>query len=222
VHGRSARHLSQHRFLGFIQNHDQVGNRAVGDRIHQCAGFNRAQIAAALVLISPFVPMLFQGEEWAALSPFLYFADHEDPEMARLVSEGRRREFAAFGWDPGQVPDPEKRETFERSRLNWEESAYGRHAEMRSWYRELIRLRRSTPELNCGEPGNTRVSCSEEGKWLEVRRGALRVLCNLSGEARSFRVPAGSELLMSSATGAEVRDGRVILDPDAVAIVRAE
>ena len=98
------RHLPQHRFLGFIQNHDQVGNRAVGDRLHESAGFARAKIAAALVLTSPFVPMIFQGEEWAASSPFQYFADHDDAEMARLVSEGRKREFAAFGWNPERGP----------------------------------------------------------------------------------------------------------------------
>ena len=99
-----AEDLSQHRFLGFIQNHDQVGNRAVGDRIAQSAGIDRAKIAAALVLLGPFVPMLFQGEEWAATSPFLYFADHSDKKLARQVSEGRRREFVAFGWDPVDHP----------------------------------------------------------------------------------------------------------------------
>ena len=100
VHGRPAAHLSHHRFLGYIQNHDQVGNRAVGDRLREIAGFDRAMIAAAFVLLGPFIPMLFQGEEWAASSPFQYFADHEDKAMARLVSEGRKRESAAFGWVP--------------------------------------------------------------------------------------------------------------------------
>ena len=119
IHGRPVGNLSQHRFLGFIQNHDQVGNRAVGDRIAQIAGIDRAKIAAALVLLGPFVPMLFQGEEWAATSPFQYFADHADRELARQVSEGRRREFVAFGWDPAIIPDPESGDTFERSKLNW-------------------------------------------------------------------------------------------------------
>ena len=121
VHGRETGGLSQHRFVGFIQNHDQVGNRAVGDRLAEIVGLDRAKIAAALVLLGPFLPMLFQGEEWASSSPFQYFADHEDPEMARQVSEGRRKEFAAFGWDPDAIPDPEDRRTFQRSKLNWEE-----------------------------------------------------------------------------------------------------
>ncbi len=226
MHGKPARHLPQHRFLGFIQNHDQIGNRAVGDRLHECAGFARAKVAAALVLTSPFVPMIFQGEEWAASSPFQYFADHDDEEMARLVSEGRKREFAAFGWNPSEVPDPEKEETFKRSKLKWAEITEGQHAEMRSWYRALIQLRRSTPELNCGEPGNTRVTCSEEGsdegKWLEVRRGAIRVLCNLSGAGRMFRVPEEAEVVLSSSETATVREGRVLVEPDAVVIVRTK
>jgi maltooligosyltrehalose trehalohydrolase len=221
VHGKPARHLPQQKFLGFIQNHDQVGNRAVGDRLHSCAGFRRARVAAALVLTGPFVPLIFQGEEWAASSPFQYFADHDDKEMARQVSEGRRREFAAFGWDASQVPDPEKKETFERSKLKWDERAQGEHAEMLAWYRELIRLRRATLELNCGEPGQTRVLCSEEGKWLEMRRGAIRVLCNLSGESRMFPMAEGSRVLLSSAE-AEVRIDSVWVPPDAVIIVRTK
>ncbi len=104
AHGRVPRNLSQHRFLGFIQNHDQIGNRAVGERLHESVGIERAKIAAAIVFLSPFVPMIFQGEEWAASSPFQYFADHEDPELARAVSEGRRKEFEAFGWDPRVHP----------------------------------------------------------------------------------------------------------------------
>jgi maltooligosyltrehalose trehalohydrolase len=107
--GVPAGHVPQHRFLGYIQNHDQVGNRALGDRLREIAGFDRAKVAAAVVLLSPFIPMIFQGEEWAASSPFQYFADHDDAEMARLVAEGRRKEFAAFGWPPESIPDPASR-----------------------------------------------------------------------------------------------------------------
>jgi maltooligosyltrehalose trehalohydrolase len=221
VHGKSAAHLSQHRFLGFIQNHDQIGNGAVGDRLHHCAGLARAKVAAALVLTSPFVPMIFQGEEWAASSPFQYFADHDDPEMARMISEGRKREFAAFGWDPKDVPDPEKKETFQRSKLNWDETGQGEHAQMLAWYRELIRLRRLMPELNFAEPGNTRVVCSEEGKWLEMRRGPVRVLCNLSDEERWFHVPQGARVLLNSAGDVAVREGSVCVEPDAAVILRS-
>jgi maltooligosyltrehalose trehalohydrolase len=142
IHGRPTGTLSQHRFLGYIQNHDQVGNRAVGDRISHISGVQRAKIAAAMFLLSPFVPMLFQGEEWAATSPFQYFADHQDPELARMVSQGRRKEFSAFGWDPASIPDPEDPATFEASKLKWDETMQPGHAEMLEWYHTLIRLRR--------------------------------------------------------------------------------
>ncbi|HEY3706665.1 MAG TPA: malto-oligosyltrehalose trehalohydrolase [Terracidiphilus sp.] len=221
VHGRPTRHLPQYRFLGFIQNHDQIGNRAVGDRLHECAGLARAKVAAALVLTGPFVPMLFQGEEWAASSPFQYFADHSDPELARLVSEGRKREFEAFGWDPSEVPDPEAKETFERSKLNWQEVTEGEHAEMLAWYRELIRVRKATPALNDAEPGHTRVTVGEEGRWLEMQRGNIRVQCNLGTQAHRFPAPAGSVILLSSGAGLEVKDEGVLVEPDGVVIIQS-
>jgi maltooligosyltrehalose trehalohydrolase len=219
IHGRPASHLSQQRFLGYIQNHDQVGNRAVGDRIAQIAGLERAKMAAALVFMSPFIPMLFQGEEWAASAPFQYFADHDDPEMARMVSEGRKKEFAAFGWNPDSLPDPEKRETFERSKLNWDETTLSEHAEMLNWYRELIRLRRAAPCLNNGEPGHTRVTYDEEGQWLCMDRGRIGVLCNLGKSNRTFPVTANCKLLLGSRSGLQIVDSSLALPPDTVAVV---
>jgi maltooligosyltrehalose trehalohydrolase len=99
-HGRPPAGLTGLRFLGYAQTHDQIGNRATGDRSSHLMSTGRLKIAAALVLTSPFVPMLFQGEEWGASTPFLYFAGHEDPDLAHAVSAGRKREFEAFGWDP--------------------------------------------------------------------------------------------------------------------------
>ena len=220
VHGRPAEHLSQHCFLGYIQNHDQVGNRAMGDRIAEVAGFERAKIAVALVLTGPFVPMLFQGEEWAASSPFQYFADHGDTELARQVSEGRKREFAAFGWNPESIPDPEKRETFEQSKLKWEELKQEPHAEMLAWYRQLIHLRRSTPDLNNGEPGNTRVEFGEEEKWLRMIRGSVHVICNLGQAARAFSIDVESSLLLASRHDAQLKNGSLTLPANTVAILR--
>jgi maltooligosyltrehalose trehalohydrolase len=220
IHGRPAIDLSQHRFLGFIQNHDQVGNRAIGDRLAEIVGLDRTKIAAALVLLGPFVPMLFQGEEWASSSPFQYFADHEDPEMARSVSEGRRREFAAFGWSPENIPDPEDMRTFQRSRLNWEEVHSGEHAAMLAWYRDLIRLRRLTPALNDGEPGNTRVLCDEQQLWLRMWRGNLSVTCNLSGIERRLPAPAGARVLLASKLAVTVDDHELVLPPNSVAVLR--
>jgi maltooligosyltrehalose trehalohydrolase len=220
IHGRTARNLSQHRFLGFIQNHDQIGNRAVGDRISQSAGIDRAKIAATLVLLGPFIPMLFQGEEWASTSPFLYFADHQDRELARQVTEGRKREFLAFGWDPSTIPDPENHETFERSKLKWDELQEPAHAAMLNWYRELIRLRRSTPSLNNGEPGNTKAAYNEEQKWLRVARGSVVIACNLASSSRSLPVGHDAKLILASRPDVVVEDGRIALPPDSVAILK--
>lgn len=220
VHGKPPVNLPQHRFLGYIQNHDQVGNRATGDRVHESAGLERAMIAAAIVLMSPFVPMIFQGEEWAASSPFQYFADHQDPALARAVSEGRNGEFEAFGWDPQSIPDPEKRETFQRSKLNWDELSDGNHSRIQDWYRELIRLRRSTPALNNAQPGNVHVSFDETMKWLMLERGEIRTICNLGQGEHAFSIPEGSILLLSSRPGVAIHDWALTLPADSVAIVR--
>ena len=218
IHGRPAGSLSQHRFLSYIQNHDQVGNRAVGDRISHEAGLDRAKIAAALVLLSPFVPMLFQGEEWAASTPFQYFADHSG-ELARLVSQGRKREFAAFGWPPESIPDPENPQTFEASKLKWDEKNKGDHAEMLAWYRSLIRLRKSTPSLNDGTPGNVRVTFNEEQRWLRVERGTITILCNLGVQDSAFAVAPSAALELATRPSINLEADTVHLPPDTLAVL---
>jgi maltooligosyltrehalose trehalohydrolase len=218
-HGRPVDGLSAHHFIGYIQNHDQVGNRATGDRIEHVVGMDRAKAAIALVLTSPFIPMLFQGEEFAASSPFQYFADHEDPEMARLVSEGRKREFAAFGFHEKDVPDPEAQDTFERSRLNWEEVDHGSHKEMLEWVRCLIRLRRTTPALNDGDKGHTKASWSDEHRWLVMDRGPVRVILNLGDSAAQFKAPERSRIQLASREGVTVDGNNVSVPPDAIAIL---
>jgi maltooligosyltrehalose trehalohydrolase len=196
-----------------------VGNQATGERILEIVGFNRARIAAALVLLAPFIPLLFQGEEWGASSPFQYFADHEEPEMALLVSEGRKREFAAFGWDPNLIPEPEKRETFERSKLKWDEVNDGTHGEMLGWYRQLIRLRRSTPSLNNGQPGQTHVRFDQREMWLSMERGNVIVSCNLGKDDLCVSVPQGKRIILKSHGDAREKDGQVILPRDSVVIL---
>jgi len=220
VHGRPTGNVSQHRFLGFIQNHDQVGNRAVGDRIHDVVGPERAKIAAAVVLLSPFIPMIFEGEEWAASTPFQYFADHEDPELARLVAEGRKKEFAAFGWDPQLIPNPEKRETFERSKLNWDEVNEGAHGEMLAWYRALIHLRRMTPALNNAEPGNTRVAYDEDAMWFSMTRGNVVLHCNLGESAHRVSVAKmeNFRVVLSSDASTAREDQELVVPPNAAVV----
>ena len=220
IHGRSATGVPQHRFLGYIQNHDQIGNRAVGDRISHIAGVERAKVAAAIVFISPFLPMLFQGEEWAASSPFLYFCDHTDPKLAHAVSEGRVRDFAKFDWDAASIPDPEAEDTFHRSKLRWNELQLVDHSEVFAWYRCLIRLRRSSPDLNDGSPANVRVNCDELARWLRIHRGRILVLCNL-GEEQNFAVPKEARVMLTSKEFTRVSDGLIALPNDSVVILEA-
>jgi maltooligosyltrehalose trehalohydrolase len=219
IHGKAPAGLSQHRFLGFIQNHDQVGNRAMGDRISHIAGLDRAKIAAALVLTSPFVPMLFQGEEWAASTRFQYFANHDEAELARAVSAGRKREFEAFGWDPAVIPDPESPATFQASKLKWEETTQPGHAEMLAWYRALIRLRRSTPCLNEGALGNARMHYDEAAQWLRMERGNIAVFCNLAAQEQRFLIERGAEVLLASRPIVSRQEDAIVLPPDSVAAI---
>jgi maltooligosyltrehalose trehalohydrolase len=197
THGRPVQGLNAHRFLGYIQNHDQVGNRVFGSRLHAEAGMRKAKLAAAIVLTAPFVPMMFQGEEFAASSPFLYFADHEDPELARAVSEGRRREHASDGaWDA--IPDPESQETFDRSKLDWSELEEPVHAEMLAWYRSLAQLRKSQPSLLDGNLAHVEIRFDEAQGWLSMRRGSIELIYNFSENPVSMAIPAHSSLLLTS------------------------
>jgi maltooligosyltrehalose trehalohydrolase len=221
IHGRPVGSLSQHRFVGYIQNHDQVGNRAVGDRISHVAGADRAKIAAALVLLSPFIPLIFQGEEWAASSPFQYFANHQDPKLARAVSQGRKEEFSAFGWDTASIPDPESLSTFQSSKLKWNEITGPVHSEMLSWYRSLIRLRRDNACLNDARAGNTVITFDEDECWIRMDRGTIFAVCNLGATERAFPVPPDSKILLASRANLQIVAGKVVLPADTIALLKA-
>lgn len=222
IHGRPADHLSHHKFLGYVQNHDQVGNRATGDRLREVTGMERAKIAAAVVLLGPFIPLIFQGEEWAASSPFQYFADHDDKELARLVSEGRKKEFAAFGWDLDSIPDPEDAATYARSKLHWDEMNAGEHAEMFAWYRKLISLRKATPALNDGSPEQTRAWFDEDERWFSMRRGPVIVSFNIGNRAWRFPLSEGAQVLLSSPRQLQSNDGSISLEPNAVVVIASK
>jgi maltooligosyltrehalose trehalohydrolase len=202
THGRSTTGLSGHSFLAYAQDHDQIGNRARGERLSHLASRSLLKVAAALVLTSPFVPMLFQGEEWGAGSPFLYFTDHSDEELGRAVGEGRKREFVAFGWRPEEIPDPQDLQTFERSKLDWSEIESPPHAELLDWHRRLIDLRRRTPDLKDGRMSALRTTFDDDERWLVVERGGITIGYNFSGSARTVPVSpdqAGRVLLASAA-----------------------
>lgn len=219
VYGRPATGLPGWKFLGYMQNHDQIGNRARGERSSAVMSEGRLKIAAALVFTSPFIPMLFQGEEWAASTPFLYFTHHEDPELAHAVSEGRKREFAAFGWDPQEIPDPQNPATFEESRLKWNERSRSPHAGMLEWHKDLARLRRSCEDLMDGSFERLHTAFDEEQRWLIVRRGAIVTACNIDSRRHVLPVERVSEILLSSSE-ARTSECGIELPPESVAILR--
>jgi maltooligosyltrehalose trehalohydrolase len=219
VHGRPPTGLSGSRFVVATQNHDQVGNRAAGERASALMSDGRLRVAAALLLTAPFVPLLFQGEEWGATTPFQYFTGHSDPGLGRAVSEGRRAEFSSFGWDPDAVPDPQDPATFERSRLDWSEPASGHHADLLAWYRRLIALRRQVPALTDPRLDRVQAECDPEAGSLVVRRGPVVVAANLGDSERAFPAGPTAELLAASDLRIDHMGRSLILPPDTVAIL---
>ena len=189
-HGRPVGEVPRSRFVAYTQTHDQVGNRALGERLCHLVPDGLARAAAALVLTGPCVPMLFAGEEWAASSPFQYFTSHPDPELATAVREGRRREFAGFHADHAEleVPDPQALTTFLRSKLPWGELADDRHAWMLEWYRSLIELRRSEPSLLDSRATATAVRVDDQHRWVHVERGESVRLISARRATRAERV----------------------------------
>ncbi len=218
-HGRLAEGLSAHHFVHFIQNHDQVGNRAKGERLHHLCGLDAAKVALGLVITAPYVPMLFMGEEFAASTPFLYFADHEDEEMRRLVAEGRKREFADFGFGEDEVPNPEDLSSFTSSKLKWDEVHEGQHAGMLAWAKALIKLRRSTVSLNDGSMQHLRVSTDDARRTLVMQRDEARIVVNLGQQSYSFLMLEGEQLNLVSRDGIAPRDGCIELPPMSMAVL---
>ena len=191
-------------FVVCSQNHDQVGNRAVGDRLPR-----RLQpLAAFCTLLSPFTPMLFMGEEYGEPAPFQFFTDHIDKRIAKATRDGRRKEFAAFAAFSGQeVPDPQARETFERSKLTRTEDP-----RIAALYRELLALRLQLPQLEA------EVAHDEKARWLRVRRGPYELAMNFAGRRR--RVPVDGAEVVLATHDAHCEDGHVVLPARAGAAVR--
>lgn len=168
-HGNSAADRPADQFVVFIQNHDQIGNRMLGERLSQLLSFESLKLAAGVMLLSPYIPLLFMGEEYGEEAPFLYFVSHSDPGLIEAVREGRKEEFRAFTWR-GEMPDPQSVETFRQSKLHWEKQAEGAHKVLRNFYQTLIRLRKEIPALAHLQKDHLEVWGAEEKKVLWMRR----------------------------------------------------
>ncbi|WP_345802797.1 malto-oligosyltrehalose trehalohydrolase [Microbacterium sp. AZCO] len=207
------------RLVTFAQDHDQIGNRAAGDRLSQSLSFERLAVAAVLTLTAPGTPMLFMGEEWGASTPWQFFTSHPEHDLGEATARGRLAEFARMGWDPALVPDPQDPATFQRSKLDWSEASRDEHARLLALYRSLARLRRERPELTDPAFASLGGEAAEApgGRVYRLRRGSLLVLVNLStGPARFAHA---TEVLLTTDAATAVVDGELVLPPDAAAVV---
>jgi maltooligosyltrehalose trehalohydrolase len=168
-HGNSAQGTSAQQFVVFSQNHDQIGNRLLGERLSTLVSFEALKLAAGAVLFSPYIPMLFMGEEYGEDAPFLYFVSHSDAQLIEAVRRGRREEFKTFNWQ-GEPPDPQSAETFLRSKLNWAKHEQGDHHVMLNFYKSLLRLRNEAPALAHLSKDSLEAAGFEENKLVFVRR----------------------------------------------------
>jgi malto-oligosyltrehalose trehalohydrolase len=216
THGRQVDvfRVPAHRFLGYLQDHDQIGNRAAGDRISATLPADLVRVGAGLVLTSPFTPMLFMGEEWGADTPWQYFTDHVEPWLAKAVAEGRKAEFTA------DVPDPQDKQAFLRSKLDWTQLDREPYLGILAWYRELIALRRARPELTDPRLDRVQAGFDEDARWIMVRRGRLRIAANLGAQA--VRLPLGQRgigVLAASSPEVAIHQDTVAMPPAAFAVI---
>ena len=198
--------ISTWRLVAYSQNHDQIGNRAAGDRLSASRTLGQLSIAAVLTLAGPFTPMLFMGEEWGASTPWQFFTSHPEPELAQTVAAGRIDEFARMGWDTDTIPDPQDPETFRRSKLNWSELDEGEHATLLALYRELIRLRRGVPELTDSRFAILTAEFDDDSGWFRLDRGDVSIVANFGESSRVL--PGGLDVLLSTSTVAGKLEGR--------------
>jgi maltooligosyltrehalose trehalohydrolase len=168
-HGQSSETISANKFVVFSQNHDHVGNRANGERFCHLVDIGKSKMAAAVVILSPFIPLLFMGEEYAEEAPFFYFTSHHDPELAQSVREGRAREILEH-YPGSAIPDPQDRETFERSKINKSLQLHGVHAAVYHFYKTLIQLRKSVDCLNYLSKKDLQIYCDHHQKLIYLHR----------------------------------------------------
>jgi len=205
------------RFVACLQNHDQVGNRAVGDRLPELTTPGLVKVGAVLLLTSPFTPMLFMGEEWAASTRWPFFTSHPEPELAEATGRGRLAEFADHGWDVSAMIDPQDPRAYYEAILKWDERAEGFHAEVLALYRELIELRAVEPDLGSGDVREVRAWFDPGSRSIALRRGAFTVLANLGASPVDFS-DSGEVILATGDTDA--LPSGIRLAPETAAILR--
>jgi maltooligosyltrehalose trehalohydrolase len=222
-HGRRFIDLNGNRLVGFLQNHDHTGNRALGERSSQLMSEDRLKIAAGLIFTAPFVPLLFAGEEWAASTPFFYFTDHVDPEVAESVRRGRRAEYPAY-LSEEDFPDPQDARTFERSRLDWNERSSGLHERMLDWHRQLVQLRRSHPSLTSGRLEEIELRYDIAQHWMTFRRGELTMAFSLVPESRALPIERRDDnrILLASSDNVTIDGDRLHFAGEGFAVVAPE
>jgi maltooligosyltrehalose trehalohydrolase len=211
-----ARHPGR-QFVVCLQNHDQVGNRAVGDRLPELTAPELVRVGAVLLLTAPFTPMLWMGEEWAASTRWPFFSSHPEPELADATGKGRIEEFAGHGWDVSQMIDPQDPAAYRGAILDWAEPERPGHGEVLDLYRRLLALRRAEPELADGDLRAVHVSYDEDARWLVVHRGRFRIAANLADAEQNVPVEGGDVVL---ATGPAEPGNTLRLGPQTAAIVR--
>jgi maltooligosyltrehalose trehalohydrolase len=212
-------HVPGYRFVAFLQDHDQVGNRAAGDRLSEITPTRLLKVGAVLLLTSPFTPMLWMGEEWAASTRWPFFTSHPEPELSEAVAKGRLEEFSKHGWDLSQVIDPQDPKAFTSAKLVWAETAEPAHADMLATYRSLLLLRRENPDLADPALDRIEVKFDDDERWIVVQRAAFRVLANFATESRTFKV-AAAEVIYTTDDAVHVGGATVELPAQSAAIVR--
>ena len=207
------------RLVTFTQDHDQIGNRAIGDRLTATLSLDQQAIAAVLTLLGPFTPMLFMGEEWGASTPWQFFTSHPEPELGTATAEGRIAEFEKMGWDPNVVPDPQDPKTFVDSILDWAELEEPGHARMFALYRQLISLRRTLPGLT--DPAFSSVQCEfdDTAKWFRMTRPGVSVLVNFADHEQQIPATDGFVVLATSGHPEPV-GGSIVLRAHSAVVIR--
>ena len=208
-----------HRFVAFLQNHDQIGNRATGDRLSETLSPGLLACGAALLLCGPFTPLLFMGEEWGARTPWQFFSHFPDETMREAVRTGRTAEFGEHGWGDTEVPDPNAESTFTDSKLDWDELEQEPHATLLRVYQELIALRRAWPELSDPWLDRVDVDFDDDARTVVLHRGRLRVAANLGGDAVSIDLRTPVDRILVASEPAEGEGTALTLEPEAFAIV---